>query len=153
MKFMKILRSIGLYFIYPFVTFLLGIFTHIAYLDYFYPNKYSFSEETYMLEQAGFEVTSLPSRITTCDTQYIITEYNVKNATEVTFETKIPDKYLGMDRNTLEEALNEYQKNPTLEDIEKGFTNIQLESFSTDPRRLGRQPLQPRPRPQEEHGL
>ena len=62
---MKILKSIGLYFIYPFVTFLLGIFTHIAYLDYFYPNKYNFSEKSYLLEEADYEVAGLTSKITT----------------------------------------------------------------------------------------
>ena len=129
---MKILKSIGLYFIYPFVTFLLGIFTHIAYLDYFYPNKYNFPEKSYLLEEADYEVAGLTSKITTCDTRYIITEHNIKDNTEVVDEAKMPDKYLGMDRKTLENALMEYQNNPTLEDIEKGFLNIQLESFSAD---------------------
>ena len=132
MKYMKILKSIGLYFVYPFITFLLGIFTHIAYLDYFYPNKYNFSQEAYLLEETDYRAASLYSKITTCDTKYIITEYNVKDNTEVVDETKIPDKYLGMDRKTLEDALMDYQNNPTLEDIEKGFLNIQLESFSSD---------------------
>ena len=131
---MKVLKSIGLYFIYPFTTFLLGIFTHIAYLDYFYPNKYNFSDQAYLLEETDYkvEVAGISSQITTCDTKYIITEHNVKDNTEVVDEVKIPDKYLGMDRKTLEDALAEYQNNPTLEDMEKGFLNIQLESFSSD---------------------
>ena len=132
MKFMKILKSIGLYFIYPFTTFLLGIFTHIVYLDYFYPNKYNFSEETYFMEETGYEVAKLSSKITTCDTRYIVTKHDVKNNTTVVDEAKMPDKYLGMDRKMLEDALMEYQNNPTLEDMEKGFLNIQLESFSSD---------------------
>lgn len=135
---MKILKSIGLYFVYPFLTFLLGIFTHIAYLDFFYPNKYNQYEESYFLEDSAYEVSSLSQKITTCDTRYIVVEHNVKENTETEIENEMPDKYLGMNRESLEEALNEYQQNPTLEDIEKGFLNIQLESFSSDEVRISK---------------
>ena len=128
---MKILKSIGLYFVYPFLTFLLGIFTHIGYLNYFYPNKYTPQKESSFLEDTAYEVSNLSKPITTCDTKYIIIEYNAKENTQKVLETKIPEKYLGMTRQNLEEALKEYQQNPTLEDIEKGFLNIQLESFSS----------------------
>ena len=135
---MKVLKSIGLYFVYPFVTFLLGIFTHIGYLNYFYPNKYAQPKESYFLEESSYEVSNLSKTITTCDTRYVIIEHNEKNHTEKTKEVSIPDKYLGMTRENLEEALNEYQKNPTLEDIEKGFLNIQLEAFSPDEVRISK---------------
>ena len=135
---MKILKSISLYFIYPFATFLLGIFTHIAYLDYFYPNKYNFSENTYLLEEADYEVAGLASKITTCDTRYIIIEYNQNSNTKNEIEEKIPEKYMGMTRESLEEALMEYKQNPTLEDLEKGFLNIQLENFSTKEIRISK---------------
>lgn len=64
---MKILKSIGLYFVYPFLTFILGIFTHIGYLNYFYPNKYATPKETYYLEDTSYEVSNLSKQITTCD--------------------------------------------------------------------------------------
>lgn len=133
---MKILKSIGLYFVYPFLTFILGIFTHIGYLNYFYPNKYATQEESYYLEDTSYEVSNLQKRITTCDTKYIIIEHNVNNNTEIETEDRIPDKYLGMNRIDLEEALEEYLLNPTLEDIEKGFIDIQLESFSSEEVRI-----------------
>lgn len=129
---MKILKSIGLYFVYPLTTFILGIFTHIGYLNYFYPNKYAPKEESFFLEDTNtaYEVSNFPQTITTCDTKYIIVEYNVKENTKKETIEKIPEKYLGMTRDTLQEALKEYQQNPTLEDIEKGFLNVQLEVFS-----------------------
>lgn len=135
---MKILKSIGLYFVYPLFTFILGILTHIGYLNYFYPNKYPRSEETYFLEDTSYEVSGLSQNITTCDTRYIIVEHNLNDDTEVETEDKMPDKYLGMDRNRLEEALEDYQQNPTLEDMEKGFCDIQLESFSTEEVRISK---------------
>ncbi len=135
---MKILKSIGLYFVYPFTTFLLGIFTHIGYLNYFYPNKYTEQKESYFLEESSYEVSNLSKTITTCDTKYVVIEHNEKDNTKKTKEVSIPDKYLGMTREKLEEALNEYQKNPTLEDVEKGFLNIQLEAFSSDEVRISK---------------
>ena len=128
---MKILKSIGLYFVYPFFTFILGILTHIGYLNYFYPNKFVPPKETYFLEDTSYEVSNTQKQITTCDTRYIIVEFNKNNNTQTEIETKIPEKYMGMTRENLEDALIEYQQNPTLEDLEKGFINIQLENFST----------------------
>ena len=133
---MKILKSIGLYFVYPFVTFVLGIFTHIVYLEYFYPNKYETLQESYYIEDSSYEVSNLSKNITTCDTKYIVIEHNIENNTETTSETKVPDKFLGMNRVTLQDALDEYRNNPTLEDIEKGFMDIQLESFSPEEIRI-----------------
>lgn len=135
---MKILKSIGLYFVYPFLTFILGIFTHIGYLNYFYPYKYAPQKESYFLEDTTHEVSNIPKEITTCDTRYIIVEYNAKENTKKETEEKLPEKYLGMSRHDLEEALKEYQQNPTLEDVEKGFINIQLESFSSGEVRISK---------------
>ena len=133
---MKVLKSIGLYFVYPFLTFILGIFTHIAYLNYFYPNKYAMQENSYIIEDATSTVTSVAKTITTCDTKYIIVEYNVKDNSKNEIEDSLPEKYLGMTRKNLEDALEEYRHNPTLEDIEKGFSNIQLDSFSNEEVRI-----------------
>lgn len=129
---MKILKSISLYFVYPFVTFLLGIYTHIVYLDFFYPNKYAVPEDSYYIEDSSYEVSGAMQQITTCDTAYIIVAYDMNQETETETEEKIPDKYLGMDREHLEEALEEYCKNPTLEDMEKGLLDVQLTSFSSE---------------------
>ena len=129
---MKILKSIGLYFVYPFLTFLLGIFTHIGYQKYFYPNKYIPPMESYFMDNNTYEVANLANTIITCDTKCIIVELDVLNNERVQKEERLPEKYWGMTRDHLQEALNEYQKNPTLEDIEKGFLNIQLDSFSEE---------------------
>ncbi len=128
---MKILKSIGLYFAYPLLTFILGIFTHMGYIKYFYPNKYIRQEETYFIEDSASEVSNLSETITTCDTVYSIVEYNLKENSETEYKEKIPDKYLGMTRQTLEEALHEYCSHPTLEDVEKGFVEASLISFSS----------------------
>ncbi|MGN1180048.1 MAG: hypothetical protein ACI4SD_02450, partial [Suilimivivens sp.] len=41
-----------------------------------------------------------------------------------------PDKYIGLTRENLEEELKRYEESPSLTDLEKGFTDIELLSFS-----------------------
>ena len=60
---MKILKSIGLYFVYPFMMFLLGIFSHILYLDYFYPNKYNVLGENIISDIRPYPVTNISEMI------------------------------------------------------------------------------------------
>ena len=69
-------------------------------------------------------------KITTCDTNCIMIEYDMKTGEKIENEMQLPDKYWGMTRNTLESALEEYEVSPTLEDQEKGFLSISLDSFS-----------------------
>lgn len=129
---MKILKSIGLYFVYPVTMFLLGFFTHVWYIDFFYPNKntdITFPNTMYT-EQKMNTVANTPQQITTCDTDYIIVEYNVVNNTQNQSFGQLPEKYLGMTRQQLENELKEYELSPNLEDQEKGFVSLQLQSFS-----------------------
>lgn len=127
---MKNLKSIGLYFVLPFVAYVLGILTHIGYLNCFYPNKYDSGKSLQREEEKVSETVSRSSIVTTCDTRYILTEYNLADYTKTERQEELPAMYLGMDRAGLEEALKEYQKNPTSEDLEKGFCDIRLNSFS-----------------------
>ena len=55
---MKILKSIGLYFVLPIIFILLGILLHIIYLDFFYPNKYATPRESSFLTEESKEVVS-----------------------------------------------------------------------------------------------
>ena len=92
---MKILKSIGLYFVYPFLTFILGILTHIGYLNYFYPNKYTLQEPPYVEEEfITQESASISSGITSCDTIYILTEYNITDNSKSTNLFELLDEIL-----------------------------------------------------------
>ena len=127
---MKILKSIGLYFVYPVMMFLLGIYSHILYLEAFYPNKYSLIQEENMLNSVTFPVTNISEMITNHETKYIILEEDIRTGNVSTFEVPIPEQYLGMGREMMENNLQEYLKAPTSEDEKKGIRDIQLESFS-----------------------
>lgn len=128
------MKSISLYFIYPLVMFLLGFFSHMAYADFFYPNRYQkqnhVQEETVDPQKQTVQVAETGSEITTCDTNYVVVEYNLAENSQESTSGQLPEKYLGMTREKLEEALKDYELNPTLEDQEKGFLSLQLERFS-----------------------
>lgn len=127
---MKILKGIGLYFVYPLVMFLLGFFCHMAYSNYFYPHKNQRISSSNYASEDLVEVTETQDKITTCDTMYVVIEYNLLDKTQNKTTKSLPEKYLGMTREKLEEALMEYESNPTLADQEKGFISLQLERFS-----------------------
>lgn len=131
MKHMKILKSISLYFVYPFAMFLLGFFTHMAYIDFFYPGRQiqETDEPIPYVEENFAPVAEVENRITT-DTKYLVIEYNLEEESENSLRRQIPEMYLGMTREELENALAEYELNPTLEDQEKGFLSLQLKEFS-----------------------
>ena len=128
---MKILKSIGLYFVYPFVMFVLGIYTHILYLDFFYPNKYHQTKEEVVLDADTYPVSSISKMITTVDTNYIVVEENDITGEIKTFQTLIPHHYTGMSRSDLEKALEDSLQETTSDDVKKEIIDIQLESFSS----------------------
>ncbi|MCI7596623.1 MAG: hypothetical protein MSS92_10480 [Lachnospiraceae bacterium] len=129
---MKILKGISLYFVYPLTMFLLGFFSHMAYVDFFYPNKIQNKAQEHIAytEENIAQVVETAGEITTCDTSYVVVEYNLEENSQNRNTGRLPEKYLGMTRDKLEEALKDYEMNPTLEDQEKGFLSLNLERFS-----------------------
>ena len=64
---MKILKSIGLYFVLPLLLIVLGIILHIIYLDFFYPNKYTIQDNNFMKEESRAVVSSSEGNIAQTD--------------------------------------------------------------------------------------
>lgn len=85
----------------------------------------------YRMNEMVYEVSAAEEIITTCDTKFIVLEYNLKEDTCTENIKPMPEKYLGLSREELKDALEEYELSPTLEDQEKGFLSLQLESFSS----------------------
>ena len=118
---MKFLKSIGLYFVYPIIIFLLGILFYMWFMDYFYPNKYDkIGKQDMFLEESAMEVSDTMEKITTCDTQCIVIENNLRTGEKLESIQPLPDKFWGMTRTMLENSLKEYEISPTLayEDME-----------------------------------
>lgn len=133
---MKFVKRISLFFIYPLSMFSLGFASNMAIMEYFYPggkeeNVQAQQERAWIVEdQPKIEVSVSEEPVVTANTQYILQEYNALNAQMEEKEINAPDKYIGLDREKLVEEIESYNQNPSLTDLEKGFTYMELVSFS-----------------------
>ncbi len=70
--------------------------------------------------------------VVTADTVYLVGKVNLADGTIEEEEESVPVKYIGLDRNGLLNELEEYNKNPPLSELKRGFSNIELTAFSKD---------------------
>lgn len=90
------------------------------------------------IEQVGMELTNLEavsevssSRETlSVDTEYILEETDILSGTVVEISGRLPDKYIGLNREQFLDALEAYELFPPLSEMERGFVNLELLSFS-----------------------
>ncbi len=140
---MKFVKRISLFFIYPITMYALGFASNKMLDAFFYPGnqvtksqvKVTETEELSAQEVQSpvpLEVAVLQEPIINADTKYIVVGYDRVTDTTNQQEEVTPDKYIGLDREKLEEALEEYERSPSLTDLEKGFTDIELLSFSPE---------------------
>ncbi len=133
---MKFVKRISLFFIYPLSMFSLGFASNMAIMEYFYPGEQGGNvpkqeELAAVIEnQPKIEVSVSEEPVVTANTQYILQEYNVSSEQLEETEVSAPDKYIGLDREKLVEEIESYNQNPSLTDLEKGFTYMELVSFS-----------------------
>ncbi len=139
---MKFVKRISLFFIYPLTMYSLGFISNMMIDEFFYPGDHSAKTEVDQVteendseviqEPLPLEVAVLQDPVITADTRYVVVDYDIVTDTISQQEEVTPDKYIGLDREELEEALKEYEESPSLTDLEKGFESIELLSFSSD---------------------
>lgn len=131
---MKFVKRISLFFIYPLSMFAIGFASNMLMMDYFYPNNLkrdnTKAQEMPVKEQMPVSVMDTP--VVTANTRYVIQEYNVLNGQLKQNEETAPDKFIGLDRTKLAQEIENYNTKPSLTDQEKGFTFMELVSFSND---------------------
>ena len=131
---MKFVKRISLFFIYPLSMFAIGFASNMMMMDYFYPNNLkrdnAKAQEMPVKEQMPVLVMDTP--VVTANTRYVIQEYNVLNGQLKQNEETAPDKFIGLDRTKLAQEIENYNTKPSLTDQEKGFTFMELVSFSND---------------------
>ncbi len=66
------------------------------------------------------------------DTKYVLEETDMYNKSVVEIVTKVPPKYLGMNREQFVEAMGEYEAFPPLSELERGFVDLEVLSFSSE---------------------
>lgn len=134
---MKFAKRISLFFIMPVGMFALGFYCDMKLQEEFYPNKYEHRSERQMEEQAALtgEAQVIPAavreeEVICADTQYVIEEVDLQKNTSVETKWKVPDRYIGMDRETFVKEMELYEQSPSLKDQELGFVSADVVSFS-----------------------
>lgn len=64
------------------------------------------------------------------DTDYVLEEHDKKRETTVESVGKVPQAYLGMNREEFVAAMERYEASPPLSELERGFTGLEVLSFS-----------------------
>ena len=157
---MKFVKRISLFFVYPFVTFLIGVFVGILFMNYFYPglatkerNKENTTDYRNMVQEEFFAEVPYEGSVsggdgmiakeqvvevsgtdeTLCvDTEYVLEETDVLRETVVETVWELPGKYIGMDREQFMTAMEEYQAYPPLSELERGFVGLEVLAFSRE---------------------
>jgi len=128
---MKFVKRISLFFIYPMTMFGIGFAANMAIMEFFYPGKELYRENA-KEEETTLEVAVTQEPVVHADTLYIVQSYNARTGKAQAEEETAPDKYMGLTRDRLLEEIESYNLNPSLTDLEKGFTYMELLSFSSE---------------------
>lgn len=128
---MKFVKRISLFFIYPMTMFGLGFAASMVIDEYFYPGQ-TVKNESVQKEQEDIAAETMyqAEPVLTADTSYVVLSYDALSGELKETTEYPPDKYIGLTRENLEEELKRYEESPSLPDLEKGFTDIELLAFS-----------------------
>lgn len=119
---MRFLKRFFVFFIFPAFLIGIGFFCGIVTYGFFYPGETQHEDRT-LLVNSGSGTLSV-------DTLYMILETDLDDETVVETSTRLPDKYIGMNRQQFVEAMELYEAFPPLKEIERGFVNLEVVSFS-----------------------
>lgn len=137
---MKVLYRISLFFSIGCIAFFLGILSNQIYRSYV-EKQIKGKEERFELyrqketvdmtgTEDAVETTVKKEAVVDCDTKYLVESYDNITKERTKEEAMLPAKYIGMNREELEEELRLYSLAPTLRDQEKGFLSASLYAFS-----------------------
>ena len=144
---MKTLKSIGLFFVTGVLCVGLGFVSGVWYYGKTWVRQedrfLSLGEEEGTLEMPKEhstdpqvmgnlkqqEVASVSEELC-ADTEYVIRERDVLRGTGVETKSKLPQKYIGMDRERFITAMKTYESSPPLTELERGFVSAEVVSFS-----------------------
>ncbi len=167
---MKIIKSIGIFFLYSLVVLMVGIYFGYKLEDYFYPGDSYVREQMEYLVQSkepGEDSVQFPTPIedivtaaeeeassgviseeaiaygvsravaaveeSLCvDTEYVLQEMDLFAGTMEETTYRIPTKYVGMTREQFLDAMETYTLSPPLSELERGFVDLQVLSFSKE---------------------
>ena len=159
---MKFVKGISLFFVYPLVMFGLGFYTGVESMHFFYPGTSNVKEIKELpeenwpdqivknLEQESLKAeenkeakdsefnnellaeASSSGETLSVDTEYVLEETDIINHSVVETVSRLPRKYVGLNREQFLECLEEYEMFPPLSELERGFVSLEVLSFSRE---------------------
>lgn len=149
---MKVIRRVGLMVVYPALMLMLGLWGGVRLDQYFYPMRPGvYTEEKYNAAKVETETaeqeidepvqdteTGSPAQVaareeTLCaDTIYILKETELSDGTQVETTWDLPAQYIGMTREELLMAMENYTAAPPLAEKERGFVAAEVQAFSRE---------------------
>lgn len=157
---MKIIKGIGLFFVYPLIMVGMGIYIGVKTEQFFYPGDRNVAEQ---MEESSFVPESVADVLTSVadeedagviseeaiaygvsravaaveeslcvDTEYVLREMDLFAGTMEETTYKIPTKYVGMTREQFLDAMDSYELSPPLTELERGFVDLEVLSFSRE---------------------
>lgn len=157
---MRIVKSISLYFICPILLFSLGFFVGVSYTHFFdlrggYQRMYAEGKSPAEQDEASkerevilvdgdpsgedaesadplYEEVSFKPETLCVETEYVLAEKDILGDTTLETTKRLPQKYVGMNREQFLEAMNVYESFPPLSEQERGFVGLEVLSFSRE---------------------
>lgn len=161
---MKVVKGIGLFFIYPLMMLGIGFYAGVRATHFFYPGEQYIQPSetteqpsgeglTELLEQENMELPedypdygvaeenapyggvkeAVSASETLCvDTEYVLEETNILDDTVVETVGRLPDQYVGMNREQFLAVMDTYEAAPPLSEQERGFVSLEVLSFSRE---------------------
>lgn len=143
---MKFLKWFSLFFMCVSVAFVAGVLLGFRLEAYFYPgesmkNKYlqvKAQEDPIIIEEKYEEhvktsqavAVSNTSECIDANTVYITIERNMDTDEKIEHVGRLPEMYMGMNREQFVACMEDYEASPPLSELERGFVNLEVKSFS-----------------------
>ena len=128
---MRFVKSISLFFVLITISIGVGFFVG----KYFGTSNTDINGEELIKEEKviNFRAASTGGeQLIDADTHFYVEEVDLRRDSIVETEWELPDKYIGMNRNSFIEAMEEYELSPPLSELERGFVSLEVKSFSEE---------------------
>lgn len=129
---MKVVRGISLSVI-AFGLFVIGCFLGYEGHDFFYPGEQAKKSKAIAApadRQEKIQVSVEDENIISADTSFVVIEVNLEDRSESSEEIPVPTYYMGMDREKFEKQIENFDRSPSLQELQKGFQGSEIRSFS-----------------------
>ena len=153
----KFVKGLSLFFIYPLFMLVLGFYAGVQFTDH-YERLYYQKEDTELpademtlpleheavdddmdyekaedeAEKSSYLEAASASETLNVETKYVLEERDLFRDSVVETTWRLPDKYVGMNREQFLEAMEEYAAFPPLTELQRGFVGLEVLSFSRE---------------------